>query len=158
MIKVQKQDFNPDTELQALRGGNPDVGAVVSFLGVVREGSGDQKITSMTLEHYPGMTERQLQEIENEARKRWALSDCLIIHRYGTLRPGDNIVLVMTLSRHRQDAFHAAEFLMDYLKTSAPFWKKEVIAGEEKWVEAKQSDVEATKSWFTTEKKSAKPK
>ena len=148
MIKVQNEDFNLATEISELCGNQNDIGAIVNFIGVVREGTGSKKITSMTLEHYPGMTERELERIEREARTRWDLIDCLVIHRYGELFPGDNIVLVVTLSSHRTDAFQAAEFLMDYLKTSAPFWKKEVTNGDESWVEAKQSDAEATKAWL----------
>ena len=148
MIKVQTDDFNIASEIEELKQNHPDLGAIVSFTGVVRGGSDDQKITSMVLEHYPGMTERELATIESKARARWQLIDCLIIHRYGTLVPRDNIVLVVTISKHRNDAFQAASFLMDYLKTSAPFWKKELNAKEQgNWVKAKQEDREATQSW-----------
>ncbi|MCP4934630.1 MAG: molybdenum cofactor biosynthesis protein MoaE [bacterium] len=151
MIKVQVDNFNIANEIDELKQIHQDLGAIVSFTGVVRGGSGDQKITSMVLEHYPGMTERELSAIETKARARWQLIDCLIIHRYGTLVPGDNIVLVVTISKHRNDAFQAASFLMDYLKTSAPFWKKELDAEElGNWVKAKQEDQEATKSWQNT--------
>lgn len=152
MIKVQCEDFNLTTEIAEMKKSRADLGAIVSFTGTVREGVGEQKITSMTLEHYPGMTERELVRIEGEARHRWDLIDCLIIHRYGKLLPGDNIVLVVTLSSHRKDAFQAAEFLMDYLKTSAPFWKKEIAAGDAHWVKAKQDDVQATQNWLKENK------
>ena len=152
MIKVQVDDFNIANEIDELKQNHQDLGAIVSFTGVVRGGAGDQKITSMVLEHYPGMTERELAVIENKARARWQLIDCLVIHRYGTLVPGDNIVLVVTISKHRNDAFQAASFLMDYLKTSAPFWKKELNAKQQgNWVKAKKEDREATKSWQNTD-------
>jgi molybdopterin synthase catalytic subunit len=153
MIKVQARDFNLTAEIRELKQNRSDIGAIVSFTGTVREGAGEEKIISMILEHYPGMTEQELERIEREARNRWKLLDCLIIHRYGELKPGDNIVLVITLSRHRKDAFQAAEFLMDYLKTSAPFWKKEISANETGWVRAKEEDTEATKAWFESDEK-----
>ncbi len=148
MIKVQAEDFNIALEINELKRHHQDLGAIVSFTGVVRSGSGDQEITSMVLEHYPGMTQRELAAIEEKARQRWQLIDCLIIHRYGTLVPGDNIVLVVTISKHRNEAFQAASFLMDYLKTSAPFWKKELNAkAQGNWVKAKQQDHKATSAW-----------
>ncbi len=153
MIKVQTADFDIANAIDELKQNHQDLGAIVSFTGVVRGGRGDQKITSMVLEHYPGMTERELAAIETKARARWQLIDCLIIHRHGTLVPGDNIVLVVTISKHRDDAFQAASFLMDYLKTSAPFWKKELNTQEQgNWVKAKQEDLEATISWQNTDK------
>ncbi len=148
MIRVQAEDFDVAAEIRALTAGRDDVGAVVSFTGLVRRGEGEAAIRAMTLEHYPGMTEKELQRIEAEARTRWTLSATTIIHRHGRLVPGDNIVLVITASRHRQAAFEAAEFLMDYLKTSAPFWKKEEpLQGEGDWVNAKPADDAAAIRW-----------
>jgi molybdopterin synthase catalytic subunit len=124
------------------------MGAVVSFTGIMRAGSEGRAVREMTLEHYPGMTEAELARVEAEANARWPLQASLIVHRVGVLKPGDNIVLVVTASAHRQAAFSAAEFLMDYLKTSAPFWKKEVDAdGRSAWVEARVSDSEAAARW-----------
>ena len=140
MIKVQKEDFSLESEMRDLCQHQSELGAIVNFIGVVREGTGDKKISSMTLEHYPGMTERQLKRIEDEARARWQLIDCLIIHRYGKLFPGDNIVLVLAASPHRAQAFQAAQFMMDFLKSRAPFWKNEETAQGSDWVEARQSD------------------
>ncbi len=148
MIRVQAEDFEAGAEIRALTAGRTDIGAVVAFTGIVRAGSGKTAIASMTLEHYPGMTEKELERIEAEARQRWPLSASLIVHRYGRLVPGDNIVLVVTASPHRQAAFEAASFLMDYLKTNAPFWKKEDrAAGESGWVEAKTDDDAAASRW-----------
>ena len=148
MIRVQAEDFDCGAEIGALTAGRDDIGAVVSFTGLVRRGEGAAAIRAMTLEHYPGMTEKELERIEAEARSRWPLSACTIVHRYGRLVPGDNIVLVVTASRHRQAAFEAAEFLMDYLKTSAPFWKKEELQeGEGNWVNAKSDDDAAAQRW-----------
>lgn len=150
MIRVQREDFDIGAECRALVVGDENAGAVVTFTGIVRRGEGEAAIRAMTLEHYPGMTEAELERIEAEARARWPLSACLIVHRHGRLVPGDNIVLVVTVSTHRQAAFAAAEFLMDYLKTSAPFWKKEELAeGEEKWVEARAADDAALARWLT---------
>lgn len=136
MIRVQTQDFDIGAEIANLTRGRTDIGAVVTFSGIVRD-------VELELEHYPGMTERELERIEHEAHARWRLQASLIIHRVGKLAPGDNIVLVVTASAHRGDAFQAAEFLMDYLKTRAPFWKRE----GEHWVEARESDDEAAKRW-----------
>lgn len=144
-IAVQSHDFDITAEIAAVRGNNHDIGAVVTFTGTVRDVGGALK--TMTLEHYPGMTEAELTRIAAEAAKRWPLEGCTVIHRYGELNPGDNIVLVVTASAHRQAAFEAAEFLMDFLKSKAPFWKKEDIGGEAKWVDAKESDDEALKRW-----------
>ncbi len=160
MIKVQIEDFDISNEINGLRNNRLDVGAIVSFTGTVRQDKietniNDRILLSMLLEHYPGMTERELTRIENEALDRWDLQECLIIHRYGELLPGDNIVLVITMSRHRKDAFEAASFLMDYLKTSAPFWKKEKYSSQKEkqahWVEAKEKDMDATKAWHKKE-------
>jgi molybdopterin synthase catalytic subunit len=148
MIRVQHDDFDTGAEIRALTAGRDDIGAIVTFTGTVRGGAGDKAIAAMTLEHYPGMTERELERIEAEAVSRWALDACLIVHRHGRLLPGDNIVLVITASARRQAAFDAAQFLMDYLKTSAPFWKKEEMAeGAERWVEARAADDDAAGRW-----------
>jgi molybdopterin synthase catalytic subunit len=145
-VRVQTEDFDLAAEVAALTAGKPDVGAIVTFTGRVRSGEG--KLASLTLEHYPGMTEAELSRIEAEAHARWPLQASLIVHRIGELAPGDNIVLVVTASAHRQAAFEAAGFLMDYLKTRAPFWKKEASAdGESAWVEARQDDETAAKRW-----------
>ena len=146
-VRVQTGDFDIGAEMAALTAGRTDLGAVVSFTGIVR-GGGAEPIAAMTLEHYPGMTETELERIEAEACDRWPLSASLIVHRHGRLEPGDNIVLVITASAHRQAAFEAASFLMDYLKTSAPFWKKEDRAdGDSGWVEEKTSDNAARERW-----------
>ena len=147
-VRVQQDDFDVGAELAALSAGNHAVGGIASFVGVVREMAGDQKIGAMTLEHYPGMTERALAEIEAEARQRWPLEACLIIHRYGRLEPGANIVLVATASAHRQAALEACAYLIDWLKTKAPFWKLEETAAGAKWVDARDTDDEATKRWI----------
>jgi molybdopterin synthase catalytic subunit len=144
-VRVQREDFDIGAEVRRLAAGRTDIGAVVTFTGTVR---GDDGLAGMTLEHYPGMTEEELARVEADARARWPLLASLIVHRIGTLRPGDNIVLVATASLHRQAAFAAAEFLMDYLKTRAPFWKKELAAdGSERWVEARESDDAAAGRW-----------
>ena len=147
-VRVQEEDFDVGVELAALSAGNHAVGGIASFVGVVREMAGDAKIGAMTLEHYPGMTERALAEIEAEARERWPLEASLIIHRYGRLEPGDNIVLVATASAHRQAALEACAYLIDWLKTKAPFWKLEETAEGSKWVDARDSDAAATKRWI----------
>ncbi|MBF0307697.1 MAG: molybdenum cofactor biosynthesis protein MoaE [Alphaproteobacteria bacterium] len=144
MIRVQAEDFDPGAELARFRQTTTDVGAVATFLGLVR---GDGGLIAMTLDHYPGMTERQLEAIEAEARRRWPLADSLVIHRHGRLLPGDNIVFVATASTHRQAAFEACEFLMDWLKTKAPFWKFEERAQGGAWVEAKSTDDAAAARW-----------
>jgi molybdopterin synthase catalytic subunit len=145
MIRVQEQDFDIGAEIAQLRAGRSDIGAIVTFIGTVRDQQG--AVTEMTLEHYPGMTERELQRIETEACARWPLQASLIVHRTGTLKPGDNIVLVATASEHRDAAFDAAKFLMDYLKTSAPFWKRETGPGGSRWVDAPASDDAAAARW-----------
>jgi len=148
MIRIQPEDFDLAGETEALIGGRTDIGAVVSFVGRVRAGD-DQSgaLSSMTLEHYPGMTEKMLVDIEDQAQQRWQLDASLIIHRFGTLKPGEQIVLVITASSHRKDAFEACEFLMDWLKTKAPFWKRETGAGGDAWVAAKDTDDEAAARW-----------
>ena len=146
-VRVQTDDFDVSRELAELRGGNPAVGAVAAFIGTVRDVSDDARVTSMTLEHYPGMTEKMLAAIEAEAQARWPLSASLIVHRYGRLLPGDRIVLVITCSAHRQAAFEANMFLVDWLKTKAPFWKLEERRAGTAWVEARASDDAAAERW-----------
>ena len=152
MIRVQEDDFDIGAELARLTADRTDLGAIVTFTGTVRGGEGEEAIEEMTLEHYPGMTEAELERVETEARARWPLAASLIVHRTGRLEPGDNIVLVITASAHRRAAFEAAEFLMDYLKTSAPFWKREVSGDQTRWVEARESDDADAKRWKTPRK------
>jgi molybdopterin synthase catalytic subunit len=147
MIRVQQQDFDVGAEIAVLRKGRADIGAIAAFAGLVRDHASGREVTSMTLEHYPGMTEKELARIEAEARERWPLLDCLIVHRIGRLSAGDNIVLVITLSEHRSAAFEAAQFLMDYLKTAAPFWKSEENGEERHWVAPRDADEEAAERW-----------
>ena len=147
-VSVQIGDFDISAEIDALTRADRDIGAVVSFTGLVREMTGEGAISAMELEHYPGMTERALEEIVAEARRRWPLQGVRVIHRHGPLSSGDRIVLVLTASRHRQAAFEAAAFLMDYLKTRAPFWKKETgTAGDARWVDARETDDAAAGRW-----------
>ncbi|MBB3265220.1 molybdopterin synthase catalytic subunit [Azospirillum sp. OGB3] len=146
-VRVQSEDFDVGAELAALTGGKTGIGGVTLFVGLVRDMAGGESVSAMTLEHYPGMTERQLEAIEAEARARWPLDDALIIHRYGRLEPGDRIVLVATASAHREAAFESCHFLIDWLKTKAPFWKMEATPEGERWVEAKESDDEAAARW-----------
>jgi molybdopterin synthase catalytic subunit len=147
-VRVQHEDFDLSAEVARLVAGRTDIGAVVTFTGTVRDQNGGGTLAAMTLEHYPGMTEKELTGVEAEAQARWPLQTSLIVHRVGTLRPGDNIVLVVTASAHREAAFEAAAFLMDYLKTRAPFWKKELgTDGSEHWVEARESDDAAAERW-----------
>jgi molybdopterin synthase catalytic subunit len=143
--RVQQEDFDIGAEIAALKAGRGDIGAIVTFTGTVRDQQGD--VEQMTLEHYPGMTERELERIEAEAHARWPLQASLIVHRTGTLLPGDTIVLVVTASEHREAAFEAAKFLMDYLKSSAPFWKRESGPGGAHWVEADAKDDSAATRW-----------
>ncbi|HEX4892397.1 MAG TPA: molybdopterin synthase catalytic subunit MoaE [Hyphomicrobiaceae bacterium] len=155
-VRVQSEDFDIAAEIRAMTAGDTDIGAVVTFTGTVRGEAKGRPIQSMTLEHYPGMTEDELARVEADARARWPLSGSLIIHRYGELRPGDNIVLVVTASRHRHAAFESAEFLMDYLKSRAPFWKKETaLDGTGSWVDARDSDEQALERWSTPGRKAA---
>ena len=147
-VRVQTEDFDVSAEIKALQGARTDIGAIVTFTGTVRGASKAGDITSMTLEHYPGMTEAELARVEEEAIERWPLQGSTIIHRTGELKPGDNIVLVVTASRHRQAAFESAAFLMDFLKSRAPFWKKETgVDGEGTWVDARDSDEDALRRW-----------
>jgi molybdopterin synthase catalytic subunit len=147
MIRVQQQDFDVGAEIAVLRKGRADIGAIAAFVGLVRDHAGGREVTSMTLEHYPGMTEKELARIEAEARERWPLLDCLIVHRTGRLSAGDDIVLVITASEHRRAAFEAAQFLMDYLKTTAPFWKSEENGDERSWVAPRDADDAAAERW-----------
>jgi molybdopterin synthase catalytic subunit len=147
MIKVQREDFDIGAELAALTAGRTDIGGVASFVGLVRDMAGGAKVGAMTLEHYPAMTERKLAEIEAEAQRRWPLLASLIIHRYGRLEPGERIVLVATASPHRQAALESCAFLIDWLKTKAPFWKSEETPDGERWVAARADDAAATRRW-----------
>ncbi|MEK9967628.1 MAG: molybdenum cofactor biosynthesis protein MoaE [Ferrovibrio sp.] len=146
-VRVQREDFDTAAELEALTAARTDIGAAVTFTGLVRDFAGAAGVQRMTLEHYPGMTERQLESIVAEARQRWPLDGCLVIHRYGELLPGDRIVLVITTSAHRQAAFEACAFLVDWLKTRAPFWKLEESGQDRHWVEAKADDDAAASRW-----------
>lgn len=155
MIRVQREPFDTGAELAALASGNHAIGGVACFVGLVRDMAGDRPIAAMTLEHYPGMTERQLERIEAEANARWPLEASLVVHRYGRLEPGDPIVLVITASAHRQAAFESCAFLMDWLKTKAPFWKLEETADGARWVEARDSDDDAAARWEAPPAKAA---
>jgi molybdopterin synthase catalytic subunit len=146
-IAVQTEAFDFQAEIQALYQANPKVGAVASFLGLVRDVNEGQEVSAMTLEHYPGMTEKALADIVEQARARWEVLDASVIHRVGPLWPTDPIVLVAVASSHRGDAFAACEFIMDFLKTRAPFWKKEATPDGEKWVDARESDDAAAARW-----------
>ena len=146
-VRVQTEDFDVGAEMKALRSGNPRVGAIASFVGVVRDLNEHDQVSSMFLEHYPGMTERELEKICTEAASRWEICDSLIVHRVGVLLPTDQIVLVVVTSSHRGDAFSACEFIMDYLKTRAPFWKREETPGGSRWVEARATDDQAAARW-----------
>jgi len=152
MIRVQTENFDIGAEIETLRAGRTDIGAIVSFTGTVRDTAKGEAISLMTLEHYPGMTEKELERIEAEANERWPLQASLIVHRYGPMAPGENIVLVVTASPHRQAAFEAAQFLMDFLKTDAPFWKKEAGPDGGDWVDARESDDDTLKRWSKPEK------
>jgi molybdopterin synthase catalytic subunit len=146
-ISIQLDDFDVNNELSLLRASRQDIGAIVSFIGLVRDLNQGDQVKQLTLEHYPKMTEKALYGIVDKARDRWDIMDATVIHRIGTLNPTDQIVLVAIASAHRGDAFHACEFIMDYLKTEAPFWKKEVTPSGERWVEAKESDDTARNRW-----------
>ncbi|MFZ5556927.1 MAG: molybdopterin synthase catalytic subunit MoaE [Pseudomonadota bacterium] len=146
-VRVQEQDFDVGREVAQLRAGNPKIGAVASFIGLVRDVSEGDPVREMFLEHYPGMTEKALEDIVAEARGRWNVIDAVVVHRVGSLRPTDQIVLVVVASAHRGDAFAACEFIMDFLKTRAPFWKKEATPAGERWVDARESDDVAAARW-----------
>ncbi|NNJ66754.1 MAG: molybdenum cofactor biosynthesis protein MoaE [Boseongicola sp.] len=145
VTRVQSAPFDMGAEVQAFTDGASGAGAIVTFSGLVRDEGGT--LSAMEIEHYPGMTEKALEAIRTEAVTRWSLTDALVIHRYGPLKPGEQIMMVATAARHRADAFQAAEFLMDYLKSRAPFWKKEKGADGETWVAAKDADENALKRW-----------
>src|SRR5271169_2691168 len=146
-IRIQQADFDVATEIAALTNGRTDIGAVVSFSGICRGSEGGDRIAALTLEHYPEMAEAEIERHADEAMSRWPLDGLTVIHRFGRIEPGQNIVLVVTASKHRQGAFQAAEFLMDYLKTSAPFWKREDRAAGTDWVEAREHDEAAAARW-----------
>jgi len=146
-VRVQTEDFDLTTEIANLRAGFPKVGAVVNFVGTVRDLNDGEQVAEMELEHYPGMTEKALEDIIAQARSRWDLFDALVIHRVGPLKPLDQIVLVAVTSAHRGEAFAACEFIIDYLKTEAPFWKKEQTPQGARWVDARVSDDVALQKW-----------
>ena len=146
-VRVQTEDFDIGAEIAQLRKGNAKIGAIASFIGLVRDVNQGDQVSTMTLEHYPGMTEKALEEIVAQAKSRWDIYDTLVIHRVGKLLPLDQIVLVVVTSAHRGDAFNACEFLMDYLKTQAPFWKKEATPDGARWVDARESDDAAAARW-----------
>jgi molybdopterin synthase catalytic subunit len=146
-IRIQAEDFDAAVEIAALTRGRTDIGAVVTFSGICRGPDGGDAIAALTLEHYPGMAEAEIQRHVDEALARWPLTGVTVIHRFGRMLPGDNIVLVLTASTHRKAAFEAAEFLMDYLKTNAPFWKREETTGGTNWVAAQDHDDEAVARW-----------
>ena len=146
-IRVQVDDFDLGKEVERLRAGKPQIGAVASFIGLVRDINDGSGVSTLTLEHYPGMTEKALADIVAQAQARWEVIDCTVIHRVGELQPSDQIVLVAVASGHRGDAFAACEFIMDFLKTAAPFWKKERTPDGERWVEARHSDDAAARRW-----------
>jgi molybdopterin synthase catalytic subunit len=146
-VRVQTDDFDAGAEIAALRRGDPKIGAVAAFIGLVRDINDGSQVDTMTLEHYPGMTERSLERIVNDAKSRFRIDHTLVIHRVGELRPTDQIVLVVTAGAHRGDAFSACEFIMDYLKTEAPFWKKEEGKAGPRWVESRESDDSAAARW-----------
>jgi molybdopterin synthase catalytic subunit len=146
-VRIQTEDFDAGAEMAAMRKGNPAIGALASFVGVVRDVNEGDAVAEMTLEHYPGMTEKSIEEILGQARGRWNVIEALVVHRVGLLKPTDQIVLVIVASAHRGDAFAACEFIMDYLKTRAPFWKKERTAEGSRWVEARATDDLAAERW-----------
>jgi molybdopterin synthase catalytic subunit len=154
-IRIQTEDFDAGAEIAKLRAGNPKVGAIASFVGVCRDVNDGESVATMTLEHYPGMTEKALAKIVDEAIARWRIIDVTVVHRVGELKPTDQIVLVVVSGGHRGDAFAACEFLMDYLKTRAPFWKKEQTPEGARWVEARGSDDEAAARWAAGRKDAA---
>jgi len=149
-VRIQHEDFDISEEIAALRAARRDVGAVASFVGIVRDVNEGASVEGMTLEHYPGMTERSIQAIIDDAKSRWTIFEALVIHRIGELRPQDQIVLVIVTGLHRGDAFAACEFIMDYLKTQAPFWKKERTPQGDRWVDARASDDKAAARWEKT--------
>jgi len=147
VVRIQSADFDSGAEIANLRRNNPAIGAIASFIGLVRDVNAGDRVSELTLEHYPGMTEKALDKIVAEAKSRWDVIDMLVVHRVGMLRPTDQIVLVVVAGAHRGEAFAACEFLMDYLKTQAPFWKKERTPDGSRWVEARSSDEATAKRW-----------
>jgi molybdopterin synthase catalytic subunit len=154
-VRLQSEDFDVGAEVAKLTGGRRDIGAVATFTGICRDNEAGHGVAAMTLEHYPGMAEEEITRHVEEAQRRWPLLGATVIHRFGRLVPGDNIVLVVTAAAHRAPAFAAAEFLMDYLKTRAPFWKKEERPDGGTWVEAKSADDAATRRWDSDSKQNA---
>jgi molybdopterin synthase catalytic subunit len=148
MIRVQDQAFDVGNEVNTIKRGKTQIGGTAVFVGTVRDINDGKDVSALTLEHYPGMTEKALADIEAEARSRWVLDDVLIVHRYGRMEPGEDIVLVICCSEHRDNAFDACRFLMDFLKTRAPFWKLEEGCNDQKWVDARESDDVAAKRWI----------
>jgi molybdopterin synthase catalytic subunit len=146
-VRIQTEDFDAGAEIAAMRQGNPAVGAIASFIGLVRDANEGERVSEMTLEHYPGMTEKALEKIVDDAKSRWDIIDVMVVHRVGMLRPCDQIVLVIVSGAHRGEAFAACEFVMDYLKTQAPFWKKEQTQAGSRWVDARSSDDAAAERW-----------
>jgi len=146
-VRIQSNDFDAGAEIALLRRNNPAIGAVACFIGLVRDVNAGDRVSELTLEHYPGMTQRALEKIEEEAKSRWDIIEALVIHRVGELHPTDQIVLVIVAAAHREEAFAACEFMMDYLKTQAPFWKKERTPQGSRWVEARSSDDVAAQRW-----------
>ncbi|MEO7760313.1 MAG: molybdenum cofactor biosynthesis protein MoaE [Casimicrobiaceae bacterium] len=146
-VRIQTDDFDAGAEIARLRGVDPRIGAVASFIGIVRDLNDGERVSTLFLEHYPGMTERELEKICTEAGQRWKIIDTLVIHRVGAMRPTDQIVLVAVTGGHRGEAFAACEFIMDYLKTRAPFWKREDTPGGQRWVEARAADDDAAARW-----------
>jgi molybdopterin synthase catalytic subunit len=147
VVRIQSEDFDAGAEIAILRRNNPAIGAISSFIGLVRDVNSGEHVSELTLEHYPGMTEKALDEIVDEAKARWDIIEVLVIHRVGVLRPTDQIVLVVVAGAHRGEAFAACEFVMDYLKTKAPFWKKEQTPAGSRWVESRSSDDAAAERW-----------
>jgi len=146
-VRVQREDFDAGAEIATLRAADPKIGAVAAFIGVARDMNDGEPVAALTLEHYPGMTERALEDICEQARRRWQIADLLVVHRYGELRPTDQIVLVVVTGAHRGEAFEACQFVMDYLKTEAPFWKKERTPEGTRWVDSRESDDRARERW-----------
>ena len=146
-VRIQHEDFDAGAEIARLRAGDPRIGAVASFVGVARDRNDGATVSTMALEHYPGMTEKAIEAIVEQARARWEVAEILVIHRIGILKPLDQIVLVVVTSGHRGEAFAACEFVMDYLKTEAPFWKKESTPAGERWVDAREADEAARSRW-----------
>ena len=147
VVRVQTGDFDIGAEVLKLRRGNPKIGAIACFVGLVRDINENSAVVELTLEHYPAMTEKALVDIVEQAKRRWDILDAVVVHRVGTLKPTDQIVLVIVASAHRGGAFSACEFIMDYLKTRAPFWKKEQTERGKRWVEARDSDDDTAQRW-----------